>query len=137
SVEVVGDSLAQQYVAALDPLLNQLGVRGETLTVGGCPILVGMALRGSQRETCESRKNSIFTRLRTSDGNVILTQAWGGYNDDTTTSDFGRPDLSGEERSLAQLQTSLEKTIELLAVGRRKILIIGDQVTTNCKIDKD
>ena len=138
SVEVVGDSVAQQYVAALDPLLKQLGFRGETLTVGGCPVLIGMALKGSQRETCESRKKSIFTRLRSSDGNVVLTQAWGGYNDDTTISDFGRLDLSsGEERSLAQLETSLEKTIEVLAVGRRKILLVGDQVRTNCKIDKD
>jgi len=138
NVEVVGDSVAQQYVAALDPLLRQLGFRGETLTVGGCPILIGMALKGSQRETCESRKKSIFTRLRSSDGNVVLTQGWGGYNDDTTISDFGRLDLSaGEERSLAQLETSLEKTIEVLAVGRRKILLVGDQIRTNCKIDKD
>ncbi|MGY4429482.1 peptidoglycan/LPS O-acetylase OafA/YrhL [Bradyrhizobium sp. F1.13.1] len=138
SVEIVGDSVAQQYVAALDPLLNQLGFRGETLTVGGCPILIGMALKGSQREACESRKKSILTRLRSSDGDVVLTQAWGGYNDDTTISEFGRLDLSpGEERSLAQLETSLEKTIEVLAVGRRKILLVGDQVRTNCKIDKD
>jgi peptidoglycan/LPS O-acetylase OafA/YrhL len=138
SVEVVGDSLAQQYVAAFDPLLKQLGFRGETLTVGGCPVLIGMALKGSQRDACESRKKSIFTRLRSSDGNVVLTQAWGGYNDDTTISDFGRLDLSsGEERSLAQLETSLEKTIEVLAVGRRRILLVGDQIRTNCKIDKD
>src|SRR3954471_18364650 len=33
SLEIVGDSVAQQYVAALDPLLKQLGFRGETLTV--------------------------------------------------------------------------------------------------------
>ena len=138
NVEVVGDSVAQQYVAALDPLLKQLGFRGETLTVGGCPILIGMVLKGSQREPCESRKKSIFTRLRSSDGNVVLTQAWGSYNDDTTISDFGRLDLSsGEERSLAQLETSLEKTIEVLAVGRRRILLVGDQIRTNCKIDKD
>ena len=138
SLEVVGDSVAQQYVAALDPLLKQLGFRGETLTVGGCPVLIGMALKGSQRKTCKSRKDSIFTRLRSSDANVVLTQAWAGYNDDTTISDFGRLDLpSGEERSLAQLEISLEKTIEVLAVGARKILLVGDQVKTNCKIDKD
>jgi hypothetical protein len=122
-VELVGDSYIHQYVAALDPLLKELGARGETSTLGGCPMLIGMSLKGSRLEECRSTKEAIFARLRSTNVSVILGQAWDVYSDSATITEFEFPDHpSGVERSLAQLQASLEKTIEFLATGGRRIL---------------
>jgi hypothetical protein len=137
AVELVGDSYVHQYVAALDPLLKQLDMRGETSTLGGCPILIGTLLKGSRLEECRLARESIFSRLRSTNVSVILGQAWDVYTDGSTISEFELPDRpSGVERSLAQLEASLEKTIEFLATGGRRILIVGAQVKMNCQIDR-
>jgi peptidoglycan/LPS O-acetylase OafA/YrhL len=136
-VELVGDSYVHQYVAALDPVLKRLHARGEASMVGGCPILVGMLPKGSQLAECRAIRESIFARLRQSNASVILGQSWDIYTDTSTVSDFEISYLPlGAERSLAQLQISVEKTIEALAVGSRHILIVGAQVQTNCQIDR-
>jgi hypothetical protein len=41
-VQLIGDSFAEQYVAAFDPAAKRLGVRGEAYTAEGCPMLVGL-----------------------------------------------------------------------------------------------
>jgi peptidoglycan/LPS O-acetylase OafA/YrhL len=136
-VELVGDSYIHQYVAALDPLLKELGTRGETSTLGGCPILIGMLFKGSRLEECRSTREAVFARLKSTTVSVILGQAWEVYTDSATISEFELADRpSGVERSLAQLEASLKKTIEFLATGGRRILIVGAQVKTNCQIDR-
>lgn len=136
-LELVGDSLSHQYVAAFDPLLKKLGLRGETSTLGGCPILVGVVPNDSRERLCRETRDALFDRLRMSNVNIVLGQAWGIYNDQTTTSQFVRSDvLAGFERSMAQLETSLAKTLDLLENGTRRILLVGEQVTADCVIDK-
>ena len=136
-LELVGDSLSHQYVAALDPLLKNLGLRGETSTLGGCPILVGVVPNDSRESLCSETRDALFDRLRASKVNILLGQAWGIYNDKTTTSQFARPDVpAGPERSMAQLKMSVAKTLELLENGARRILLVGEQVTADCVIDK-
>jgi hypothetical protein len=137
-VEIVGDSFAHQYVAALDPLLKRLHLRGETTVVGGCPILVGIApIDDERRKHCEARQDAVFSRLKPSTTNIILGQYWSLYGDQKVVSNFTRDDLpSGPERTLAQLQSSIEATIELLRHTGRHFLLIGDQVSNNCAIDK-
>lgn len=138
SVEIVGDSYAHQYVAALDPLLKRLHLRGETTVVGGCPILIGIApIDNEHRKHCEARQDAIFSRLKTTTTNIILGQYWSLYGDQKVVSNFARDDLpSGPERTLAQLQSSIEATIELLRGSGRHFLLIGNQVSNNCAIDK-
>ncbi|MET0677455.1 MAG: acyltransferase family protein [Bradyrhizobium sp.] len=137
AVELMGDSLAHQYIAGLDPLLKRLHLRGEVTIAGGCPILVGLVPNDDRRKGCEAKRASVLSRLQASDTNIILGQFWMMYSDRLSDSDFPRNDLpAGSERSLAQIQTSLEKTIELLGRNGRHFLLIGDQVTNGCKIDK-
>ena len=137
SLELVGDSLSHQYVAALDPLLKKLGLRGETSTLGGCPILVGILPNDSREVLCRETRDDLLERLRTSNVSIVLGQAWGIYNDKTTTSEFARREqAAGPDRSMAQLETSVGKTLDLLANGKRRILLLGEQVTADCVIDK-
>jgi peptidoglycan/LPS O-acetylase OafA/YrhL len=137
-LEIVGDSYAHQYVAALDPLLARLRLRGETTVVGGCPILVGIAPTDDERRKhCKAMQDAIFSRLRPTTTNVILGQYWSLYADQKVTSEFVRSDIPpGPERTLAQLQSSIEATIELLRHTGRHFLLIGEQVSNDCAIDK-
>lgn len=138
SLEIVGDSYAHQYVAAFDPLLTRLHLRGETTVVGGCPILVGIApIDDERRRHCKAMQDAIFSRLKPTSTNIVLGQYWSLYGDQKVISDFARSDIpSGPERTLAQLQSSIEATIELLRHTGRHFLLIGEQVSNDCAIDK-
>jgi peptidoglycan/LPS O-acetylase OafA/YrhL len=136
-VELVGDSFAHQYVAAFDPLLKRLRLRGETTVIGGCPILVGIVPKDDPNKRCGAKRDEILAQLQPTATNIVLGQYWNLYSEEKVVSSYPRNDLpAGRERTMAQLQSSLEATIELLRRSGRHFLLIGEQVSNNCAIDK-
>ena len=137
ALELLGDSLAHQYVAAFDPLLRQRGLRGRNASASGCPMLVGTMPNDEREPACRQNRDAVLKRLQSTNANLLFAQAWDLYSDARTTSDFARPDLpAGEVRSIAQLEASIGKTVELLATPGRRFLLIGAQVFTSCVVDR-
>lgn len=131
ALELIGDSLSHQYVAGLDALLKGLKLRGETTIVGGCPVLIGL-LPKDRAESCRIVPD-ILDRLQSTSVNVVLAQAWTLYTDNLTIPDGvggGGPD------NLSRLEAAVRRTIASLTANGRHVLIIGDQVSTVCDIDK-
>ncbi len=135
-VELVGDSYIQQYVAALDPILKQADLRGETSTVGGCPILSGTLLKGPRLAECRNTRDKVLGRLKTTTVPVIIGHAWNSYSDEVTISEDGAAKPSIGENQLAQLKDGIEKTIEDIGQNGRRIMLVGAQVINQCKIDR-
>jgi peptidoglycan/LPS O-acetylase OafA/YrhL len=137
AMEIVGDSFSHQYVAAFDPLLKRLNLRGESSNLGGCPILVGTLLKGARLEECRKNRDEILTRIKGNNVDVVIGHAWDIYLDTNTISDFSRADLpAGEQRSIAQLEEALEATIASVSKPGRRFLLIGAQVRIPCYVDR-
>ncbi|MGM4885320.1 acyltransferase family protein [Tardiphaga sp. 604_B6_N1_1] len=137
AMEIVGDSFSHQYVAAFDPLLKRLNLRGESSNLGGCPILVGTLLKGARLEECRKNRDEILTRIKSNNVDIVLGHAWDIYLDTNTISDFSRTDIpAGEQRSIAQLEGALDATIASVAKPGRRILLIGAQVRIPCYVDR-
>jgi peptidoglycan/LPS O-acetylase OafA/YrhL len=136
--ELVGDSHAIQYIAGLSQAMKPLNTRFEYLTSPGCPLLVGVTLKGRDREQCLSWRDQTIGRLERNNLPIVYVQRWEIYNDATTVfaSDQNADFPRDEDHPLANLQLAIERTIEKIGAHGRRILIIGDQVKAGCPINR-
>jgi peptidoglycan/LPS O-acetylase OafA/YrhL len=133
-VQIIGDSYAQQYVAALQPLLLKLGRRGESYAYGGCMMLKGLVMADNRAGAdCAARREAALAKIRNSDAPVLVAQAWSSYrgvfHDDNgkplaAESDQGRRDM---------IAGALSNTLATLGHPDRRILVSGGEVLTNCQ----
>jgi peptidoglycan/LPS O-acetylase OafA/YrhL len=127
---LVGDSFASQYLPGLSPLLGELNISADLLTLPGCPLLHA-TIQGRHEAECERWHDQTLAELQNSNLPVILAQRWENYTDGISyllaTPAAGSP--------LERLQTALETTLARLTISGRRILIIGDQVRAGCAID--
>src|SRR5262249_25670061 len=79
-LQILGDSHAQHWVAAFDWLLTARGLRGESFTVGGCPMLIGVE-RAADSARCRFERESALEIIRNSTVPVVIGVAWGAYDD--------------------------------------------------------
>jgi peptidoglycan/LPS O-acetylase OafA/YrhL len=130
SLELLGDSYVQQYVAALDDQLRARGIRGNTSTVGGCPMLIGVVLPGSRAKECADLRDSELARIKASPaGFVVIGQAWHIYLD--------RIDGIDERTQSKIMQDGLSATMRFLDRPGRRFLVIGGQVRpVSCAFDQ-
>lgn len=135
-VELVGDSYIQQYVAALDPILKQLQLRGETSTVGGCPILSGIKSKGPRSAECAATRDNILSSLEKTTTPIVFGLAWQGYSDELIASENNRLTQSPSDSRLTLLQQGLEDTVRQIGKNGRRIMLVGAQVVNKCKIDR-
>jgi SGNH domain (fused to AT3 domains) len=130
--QLVGDSFADQYLAGLSPLSGELGMKPDLLVFPGCPLLYGATKFGRPDPECKSWHDQTLAGLEKSNLPIILAQRWEHYIGIRfyafETADNGLSPLD-------RLQKELETTLERLTRGGRRILIIGDQVKTDCPID--
>jgi peptidoglycan/LPS O-acetylase OafA/YrhL len=130
--QLVGDSFADQYLAGLSPLTSELGLKPELMVFPGCPLLYGATKTGRPDPDCRSWHDQALTRLQKSNLPIILAQRWEHY----IGSRFYWIESSEQGLSpLELLQQRLEITLEPLIHSGRRILLIGDQVKTDCPID--
>jgi hypothetical protein len=136
-LELMGDSLATQYLAGLSPLLKQLNIRLEALGGAGCPILDGVALKAARREECIVFRDQALKRLSETDVPVIYVQKWAFYDDATIDYEFESvKDLPPRKGSFAKLQLAIERTLEKLIARGHRVLMIGGQVYAGCAINR-
>jgi peptidoglycan/LPS O-acetylase OafA/YrhL len=131
--QLVGDSLATQYLAGLSPLMSELNMTVEIRTHPGCPLLEGVILPGPRKSECQSWRDQTLPGLQKSSLPIILTQRWDFYTDGKTYA-FEEPESALPP--FDRLQKALEKALERLTRSGRRILIIGGQVRTDCPIDR-
>ena len=130
-VELLGDSHAQQYVAALQPFLQKRHMRGEVTREVGCPVLEGVLIKGERSEVCRATRDRELSRIAKTGTSVIIAQRWMYYSDDLLTFDGqSAPDRPGD-KSYSLMRMGLERTIRDLGKDGRKFLIIGAQVNAN------
>lgn len=132
-VQIVGDSHAQQYVAALQPLLLRLGLRGESYAYGGCPMLEGVRLSDSvAAKRCAAERDAAFDKVRSSKVPVLMAQAWSVYR--KLTDDGGKMLPSATEDEMRELvAAALPRTIDRVFGPDRRVLLVGGEVMVNCK----
>lgn len=123
-LEMLGDSFAMHYVAALDPFLKKHRVRGEVSEVGGCILLDGLetARDGWKKTQCIAVRDRELARVKSSDAPIIIAQNWVSYTDANVLLD-GKPVEQSENRYSA-IENGLNRFIE---ATDRKILIVGAQ----------
>ncbi len=128
-VELLGDSHAQQYIAALEPFLQARHMRGEVTNEVGCPVLEGVLLKGERSETCRAARDRELSRIGKNSTPVIIAQYWLYYPDNTLTFDGKAAPDNHNGKSYTLMQKGLERTIQDLGKDGRKLFIIGAQVT--------
>ncbi len=130
SLELVGDSFVQQYVAALDGPLKARAMAGHTSTVGGCPVLLDVTLPGPRAQPCAEHRDRELARVKQSPAEVVVIgQAWQVYLEM----------LSGAHvpMSAAELADHVAATIRFLDRPGRRFLVIGAQVRpVDCRFDR-
>jgi peptidoglycan/LPS O-acetylase OafA/YrhL len=131
--DLAGDSFVIQYLAGLSPLMSELGIKANLLTLPGCPLLVGAKIAGRGQSDCQGWHERMLASLRSSVLPIILAQRWDAYLDNKTYL-FEMPDHAVSP--LERLKNALETTLQDLAANKRRILIIGDQVRADCPIDR-
>ncbi|WP_225126144.1 MULTISPECIES: acyltransferase family protein [unclassified Bradyrhizobium] len=129
-VQVLGDSFAEHYVAALDPAAKRAAVRGEAYTAEGCPLLVGLvrtAFDGSQ--DCKRQRDTYLAAIRQNQAPIVLSQSWMTYGDAL------RNELAPEVNApaLQVWRAGIENTIHELGGSGRRILIIAPGVEPGCR----
>ena len=132
--QLVGDSLADNYRVGLLPMAGEPGMKPEFMAYPGCPLLYGAFKAGAPDPECQAWHDKTLAEMEKSNLPIILAQRWDSYiNDDRWYQ------LSGASESglspLDFLQQRLEMTLAPLILRGRRILLIGDQVKTTCKID--
>ncbi|MBI3699916.1 MAG: acyltransferase [Afipia sp.] len=132
-VELVGDSYVQQYVAALNPILKELNLRGESSTFGGCPILIGVKSTTARSEECLKVRDDIFARLDKSATPILFSLAWPGY---AATIVPENSDTNAPPGGMQLLQRATEETIGHFVATGHRVMLVGEQVTNACKIDR-
>lgn len=136
-VELLGDSLAVQYIAGLSALLKQFDLRLEALGGAGCPTLEGVALKGIRRKECILLRDEALKRLTETDLPIIYTQKWSFYDDATIDYDYeSEAKLPPRKGSYAKLELAIERTLAKLVARGHRILIIGGQVYSGCEINR-
>lgn len=134
-VILIGDSYAEHYVAALDRIAKELGVRGEGYLQGGCLVLDGLRRLGYPDDRCEVGPAAALAKARASPAPVIMTQAWIGYRPEYFGDSLGRQlDARSEKARMAIYQSAIERTVRSFGTDRR-VLIIGAQVLNECRIE--
>jgi len=128
ALELLGDSYIHQYVAAFDDQLKASGVRGRTSTVGGCPMLPGLAPRPPRVAECMALRERELARVKASSADlIVIGQAWHLYLDGA-----GEPN----ERKASEIRDGLQALLRLLDRPGRRFLIIGSQVRpVTCSFD--
>jgi peptidoglycan/LPS O-acetylase OafA/YrhL len=134
-VELVGDSLATQYLAGLSPLMKELNIRLEVLGGAGCPILNGVKLNALRRQECIVARDESLKRLRSANLPIVYVQKWGYYDDATIEYDF-EENLPSSKGSFAKLELALGRTLETLVADGHRVLLLGDQVYAGCAINR-
>ncbi|GLH81904.1 acyltransferase [Bradyrhizobium sp. SSBR45G] len=127
-LEMLGDSYVQQYVAALDDHLKARDISGMTSTVGGCPMLIGVAPRPPRVAECLALREREVARVSESAADVVVIgQAWHLYLDGADGPD---------ESKASEVRDGLQALLRLLDRPGRRFLIIGGQVRpTACSFD--
>ena len=135
--QLMGDSLATQYVAGLASLARQLNMPFEVLGGAGCPILYGVTLKALRREECRLARDKALERLSETDLPIIYVQKWAFYDDATIDYEFDTEEnLPPRKGSFAKLQLGIERTLEKLIARGHRILLIGGQVYASCAINR-
>lgn len=132
TVELVGDSLAEQYIDGLSSLLKEWGMRGGLLSSHGCPLLDGVVLdrKHWKWQRCREAAQLTLAKLRQTSTRVIISQAWYIYRNQEL--EAGHDPVPEEGGSYSLVQRGLERTIQQLG-DDRLILIVGAQVVmTQC-----
>jgi peptidoglycan/LPS O-acetylase OafA/YrhL len=129
-VQLLGDSFAEQYVAAFDPVAKDLNVRGEAYTAEGCPMLVGLIRTNFEgTEKCRSERDKLLSVLQSNNAPIVISQSWLTYGNELH-SDF---DVGTDDQSfVAVWRTGIENTIRDLGAGGRQFLIMGAGVEPMC-----
>jgi peptidoglycan/LPS O-acetylase OafA/YrhL len=136
-VQLVGDSLATQYIAGLSPFYKQLNIRLEALGGAGCPILYGAALKALRREECLLARDEALKRLSETNLPIIHVQKWGYYDDATIDYEFeSGENLPPRKGSFAKLGLAIERTLQEFIERGHRVLLIGDQVSAGCAINR-
>ncbi len=136
-VELLGDSLAVQYIAGLSPFLKQFNLGLEPLGGAGCPTLEGVALKGIRRKECILLRDQALKRLSETDLPIIYTQKWSFYDDATIDYEYeSEAKLPPKKGSYAKLELALERTLAKSVARGHRILIIGGQVYSGCEINR-
>ncbi|MGC2779648.1 MAG: acyltransferase family protein [Bradyrhizobium sp.] len=128
TLALLGDSYVHHYVAALDDDLKAHDIRGVTSTVGGCPMLVGLAPLPPRAAECIALRERELARVSASSADlVVIGQAWQLYLDGT-----GGPN----EEKATEIRDGLQALLRLLDRPGRRFLIIGGQVRpVTCSFD--
>nr|WP_036017175.1 acyltransferase family protein [Bradyrhizobium sp. WSM1743] len=129
-LQLLGDSFAEHYVAALDPVAKRAAVRGEAYTAEGCPLLVGLVrtdFDGSQ--DCKRQRDSYLAAIRQSQSPIVLSQSWMTYGE--SIHNELAPDVKAP--ALQIWRAGIENTIHDLGGNGRRILIIAPGVEPGCR----
>ncbi len=129
ALELLGDSYVHQYVAALDTQLKERGIRGTTSTVGGCPMLPGLAAVAGRAAECMALRERELARIRASSADlVVIGQAWHLY--------LG-PRGERDERKRKEIRDGLQTLLRVLDRTGRRFLVVGAQVRpVTCSFDQ-
>lgn len=134
TVDLVGDSHAEMYVAGLVPLMNRTGNRVEYVGGAGCPILLGASLKSRRRETCIHSRDETLDHLKDRRLPLLFIERWESYDDASVDYEVDGQ-WSNESGSFLKLEDALLRTLNVLARNRR-ILLVGAQVPAGCEIDR-
>lgn len=106
TVDLVGDSHAEMYVAGLVPLMNRTGNRVEYVGGAGCPILLGASLKSRRRETCIHSRDETLDHLKDRRLPLLFIERWESYGDATADYEVDGQ-WSNESGSFLKLEDAL------------------------------
>lgn len=134
TIDLVGDSHAGMYAPGLLPLVESTAGNLEYAGEAGCPILLGVAIRGRRRADCLRVRDEVMEGLKDRALPIIFVQRWETYDDayldyDQTGS------WSDQGGSFTKLEDALYRTLSALTKNRR-VLLVGAQVPTGCEINR-
>jgi SGNH domain (fused to AT3 domains) len=130
-VQLIGDSFAEHYVAAVDPVAKDAGVRGEAYTEEGCPMLAGLVRTGFDGTTkCKVQRDKYLDAIRRNNSPLVLSQSWLTYGDSVHS------ELRGSAPRASWIEVwrgGIEDTIRDLGVSGRQFMIIAPGVEPGCR----
>jgi peptidoglycan/LPS O-acetylase OafA/YrhL len=130
-VQLIGDSFAEQYVAAVDPVARDAKVRDEAYTEEGCPMLAGLVRTGFDGTTkCKVQRDKYLDAIRKNNSPLVLSQSWLTYGDSVHS------EFSGSAPRASWIEVwrgGIEDTIRDLGAGGRQFLIIAPGVEPGCR----